>query len=306
MKFRRLGKTELRVSVIGIGTWQYGGEWGRDYTQREVDSILAAAAESGINLIDTAECYGDHLSESLVGRAIQSNRSRWLVATKFGHHYNGLFDRDQLWSAEEVQKQLEDSLRALKLETIHLYQFHSGNNETFDNQDLWTMLDKQVEAGKILHLGISVSKSNPRYRVYQTERATEVGAATIQMVYNRLDRSPEEDMFPSCIEQDLGVLVRVPLASGFLSGKYAADSSFDPADIRSKQSGEEIAEIVRQVEKIKEEVPAGVSMASWALAWCLKHPAVSCVIPGCKSADQVRQNAAAGDMPAGDHRLDAG
>ncbi len=306
MKFRRLGKTELRVSVIGIGTWQYGGEWGRDYTQREVDSILAAAAESGINLIDTAECYGDHLSESLVGRAIQSNRSRWLVATKFGHHYNGLFDRDQLWSAEEVQKQLEDSLRALKLETIHLYQFHSGNNETFDNQDLWTMLSKQVEAGKILHLGISVSKSNPRYRVYQTERATEVGAATIQMVYNRLDRSPEEDMFPSCIEQDLGVLVRVPLASGFLSGKYAADSSFDPADIRSKQSGEEIAEIVRQVEKIKEEVPAGVSMASWALAWCLKHPAVSCVIPGCKSADQVRQNAAAGDMPAGDHRLDAG
>ncbi len=306
MKFRRLGKTELQVSVIGIGTWQYGGEWGRDYTQREVDSILAAAAESGINLIDTAECYGDHLSESLVGRAIQSNRSGWLIATKFGHHYKGFFDRDQLWSAEEVKKQLEDSLRALKLETIHLYQFHSGNNEAFDNQDLWTMLDKQVRAGKILHLGISVSKSNPQYRAYQTERATEVGAGTIQMIYNRLDRSPEEDMFPSCIEQDLGVLARVPLASGFLSGKYGADSRFDAADIRSKQSGEEIAEIVRQVEKIKEEVPAGVSMASWALAWCLKHPAVSCVIPGCKSPDQVRQNTAAVNMLAGDHRLDAG
>lgn len=131
-------------------------------------------------------------------------------------------------------------------------------------------------------------------------------AETIQVVYNRLDMSPEEDMFPSCIEQDLGVLARVPLASGFLSGKYGADSRFDPADIRAKQSGEEIAEIVRQVEKIKEEVPAGVPMASWALAWCLKHPVVSCVIPGCKSPDQVRQNAAAGDMLCGDHRLNAG
>lgn len=130
--------------------------------------------------------------------------------------------------------------------------------------------------------------------IYQTERATQVGVSVIQVVYNRLQRKAEETVFPVCGRQDLGVLARVPLASGFLSGKYTLGVQFPPNDFRSTQKEEQIKEIILEVECIrKEEVPEGVPMASWALAWCLKHPVVSCVIPGCKNPEQVRQNAAA-------------
>ncbi len=149
MKYRILGKTGLNVSVVGIGTWQYGGEWGKDFEQKEVDAILYKAKELGINFIDTAECYGDHLSESLIGQAIQKEREEWIVATKFGHQFHGNFERSSHWSAEAVVKQLDASLKALQTDYIDLYQFHSGSDEAFDNDDLWTELDKQVKAGKV-------------------------------------------------------------------------------------------------------------------------------------------------------------
>lgn len=202
MKYRKLGKTELKVSVIGVGTWQFGGEWGRTYSQDEADAVLRQAKDTGINLIDTAECYGDHLSEQLIGNFLNRDRREdWIVATKFGHHFNDLFTRDQVWSANDVRKQLEDSLRALQTDYIDLYQFHSGTDEMFNNDDLWTMLDKEVQAGKIRHLGISIGSND---NLYQTASATKVGASAIQVVYNRLDRTPEERVFPSCIEQNLG------------------------------------------------------------------------------------------------------
>lgn len=304
MKYRRLGKTGLRVSVVGVGTWQFGGEWGKQFTQQEVDRILGRARELGINLIDTAECYGDHLSESLVGQAVRNERDEWIVATKFGHRFIGHLEREDLWSPEAVRSQLEDSLRALQTDTIDLYQFHSGGDEAFDNDALWTMLGKQVEAGKFRHLGISISSRGEL--LHQVARATEVGASTIQVVYNRLDRSPEERVFPSCIEQDLGVLARIPLASGFLSGKYEPGSKFTAGDdLRSGWDAQRIEERLRQVQQIqREEVPAGVPMAPWALAWCLQHPAVTCVIPGCKSVEQVESNARAADLELvrDDHR----
>ena len=296
MKYRRLGRTRLRVSVVGVGTWQFGGEWGKQFTQPEVDHILGRARELGINLIDTAECYGDHLSEALVGNAIRRERDRWVVATKFGHRFIGHLQREDLWSPQDVRVQLEDSLRALQVERIDLYQFHSGSDETFDNDALWTMLDKQVGAGKIAHLGISISSGiDP---AYQVSRAVEVGAGAIQVVYNRLDRAPEEAAFPSCIAQDLGVLSRIPLASGFLSGKYKPGAQFTAArDLRSHWERERIEERLRQVEQIQqEEVPDGVPMAPWALAWCLQHAAVACVIPGCKTVEQVESNASAADL----------
>jgi aryl-alcohol dehydrogenase-like predicted oxidoreductase len=296
MKYRRLGKTGLKVSVVGVGTWQCGGEWGQQFTQRQVDQILGRAKELGINLIDTAECYGDHLSESLIGQAIHGDRDDWVLATKFGHRFIGHLQREDLWSPEDVRTQLEDSLRALQVETIDLYQFHSGHDDTFDQDALWTMLDKQVVAGKIRHLGISVSsRIDPRH---QATRATAVGASTIQAVYNRLDRRPEEDLFPICVEADLGVLARIPLASGFLSGKYRPGAEFAAADdLRSGWDPARIQERLQQVQEIqKSEVPPGVSMAPWALAWCLQHPAVTCVIPGCKSVEQVESNASAADL----------
>ena len=296
MKYRRFGRTGLAVSVVGFGAWQLGGEWGKQFTQTEVDRLLGRAKEAGINLIDTAECYGDHLSESLIGQTIQNDRAAWIVATKFGHKFHRNFERTDHWSPEEVRQQLEDSLRALRTDYVDLYQFHSGTDEIFDNDALWAMLQKQVETGKIRHLGISVS-SNIDNR-HQTGRAGRVGAGAIQVVYNRLDRGPEEDVLPLCMEQDLGVLARIPLASGFLSGKYRPGTEFSQEnDIRSRYDIEDVQHRLKLVEEIRQnELPEGLPMAPWALAWCLRHPAVTCVIPGCKSVDQVDSNASAADL----------
>jgi aryl-alcohol dehydrogenase-like predicted oxidoreductase len=297
MKYRRLGQTEMKVSVIGIGTWQLGGEWGKNFEQAEVDAMIGQGAEMGINLIDTAECYGDHLSEKLIGRAIKGRRYNWIIATKFGHKFKPNFKRENLFEPDQVQKQLEDSLKALQTDYIDLYQFHSGSDEMFDMPGLWEMLQQQVDAGKIRHLGISISKKHGSF--YQVEKASDVGAQAIQAVYNRVHRKPEGKIFDSCIRQDLGVLARVPLASGFLSGKYSEDSKFAGTDVRSSWHDQaEWQEIYREVASFKDEVPAGVPMAHWALAWCLQHPAVTCVIPGCKTVEQVESNALAADLQA--------
>jgi myo-inositol catabolism protein IolS len=296
VKYRRLGKTALRVSVVGIGTWQFGGEWGKRFTQGEVDRLLGRAGELGINLIDSAECYGDHLSESLIGQAIKGNRERWIIATKFGHKFHSNFERTDHWSPHEIVQQLEASLKALRTDYVDLYQFHSGGDEAFDQEELWETLNEQVKSGKIRYLGISISSRDEN--LYQTERASDVGASVIQLVYNRLDRRPEQRVLPACRDQDLGVLARVPLASGFLSGKYKPGAEFtNRDDVRSLQSQEEVQKNLEMVQGIqKMEVPEGVEMAPWALAWCLQHPAVTCVIPGCKTVEQVESNASAADL----------
>lgn len=295
MKYRTLGKTGLNVSVIGIGTWQFGGEWGRSFSQSEANRLLGKSKDLGINLIDTAECYGDHLSESLVGEAIRGDRESWLVATKFGHKFHSNFERTDHWGPSEVVDQLDASLKALKTDYVDLYQFHSGGDEAFDNDELWEALNEQVEAGKIRHLGVSIGSND---NLHQTAKADQVGAGAVQVVYNRLDRAPEERVFPSCLAQNLGVLARVPLASGYLSGKYKPGSVFDNQDdVRSREDAAAREKKLEQAQQIqRDEVPDGVDMATWALAWCLQHDAVSCVIPGCKTVEQVEANARAADL----------
>jgi aryl-alcohol dehydrogenase-like predicted oxidoreductase len=297
MLYRRLGKTGLNVSVVGVGTWQLGGEWGKIYEQTEVNNMIARAKDLGINLIDTAECYGDHTSEELVGNAIQGQREDWIIATKFGHKFHANFERTNHFDTSGVQLQLEDSLRALKSEYIDLYQFHSGSNEDFDNPDLWEMLTRQVEAGKILAVGLSITTANPPLQV---QKMSSYGISALQIIYNRLSCEPEQDIFPICEREDIGVLARVPLASGLLSGKYKPDTKFtDPNEVRSLRDPESTRQQLLEVEKFKaEEVPQGVSMAQWALAWCLRHPAVTTVIPGCKNVEQVESNARAVDLLA--------
>lgn len=295
MIYRRLGKTELNVSVVGVGTWQLGGEWGKTYQQKEVDQMMARAKELGINLIDTAECYGDHTSERLVGNAVKHDRKDWIIATKFGHKFHKNFERTTHFDPPSVQKQLEESLKSLQTDYIDLYQFHSGSNEDFDNPDLWEMLARQVEAGKIRAVGLSITTANPPLQV---QKMSGYGISALQVIYNRLSREPELEIFPTCQLEDIGVLTRVPLASGFLSGKYTPDTKFsNPDDVRSLRDQEEIRKQLLEVEKIKvEEVPAGVDMAQWALAWCLHHPAVTAVIPGCKNVEQVESNARAVEL----------
>lgn len=306
MKYRRLGKSGLEVSVVGIGTYQFGGEWGKDFTQREADSILAAAADCGINIIDTAECYGDHLAEQLVGDYLRHNRSRWIVATKFGHRFHGFQDRSRHWRPEEVRRQIDESLRALHTDYIDILQYHSPSSEELLTSGLADLLELEVQAGKIRHIGISLKKDLCLSAdTFQVQTAPQLNVQVMQILYNRLQRSAENTLLPLCRELDLGVITRVPLASGLLSGKYKSGSDFPENDVRALREGTEMEQMLQEVERIQlEELPEGMFLSSWALAWCLKHPAVSCVIPGCKSVQQVLQNAKSAELLENPHPQD--
>lgn len=300
MLYRRLGKTNLRVSVVGIGGWQLGGEWGKQFSQDEVHRMFARAQELGINLIDTAECYGDHTSESLIGGATHRNRDKWVIATKFGHRFTGHLGREDARSPTDVAKQLEGSLKALRTDYVDLLQYHSIRDEEFDNEALQQAVIKLKRQGKVRHVGNSIATG--LNFAHQVDASDNAQVEAVQLIYNRLDRRAEQTAFDSCIRQDLGVLVRVPLASGFLSGKYKAGATFGRDDFRGSKSSEEIDKTLHEVEQIaRTEVPRGVPMAQWALAWCLRHPAVTCVIPGCKSVEQVESNARAVDLASSDH-----
>ncbi len=295
MKFRTLGRTGLKVSVVGVGAWQFGGEWGKAFTQSEVDAVLDRAAESGVNLIDTAECYGDHLSERLIGDYLsRRDRDRWIVATKFGHAFNGFMDRTDRFGAEDVRAQLIASLRALRTDRIDIYQFHSGSDEAFLDDNLRAALEDARRSGMVRNLGVSIRSAGSEVQVRE---AFGRGYGVLQVVYNRLDTRAESEVFPWARRHGLGVLARVPLASGLLSGKYGARDAFGPDDYRSTLGPEEIARRAREAKKIaEEELPPGVSAARWALAWCLRDPVVTAVIPGAKSPEQAAENASAADL----------
>ena len=297
MQKRRLGKTNIDVSIIGIGTWQFGGEWGKDFEQSEVDRMFACGKELGINLIDTAECYGDHLSEEFIGRAIEKSRGDWIIATKFGHKFHGNFNRTEPRTPADVEKQLDDSLRALRTDYVDVLQYHSWGDEDFAKQDVRDVLAKLIKSGKVRHVGNSVgSNSNVR----QIDDSAAAHVEVVQVIYNRLQREPEQGLFASCQRQDLGVLARVPLASGYLSGKYKPGATFAAGDHRGNQKAEQRdAKLVEAQRILREEVPANENPAQWALAWCLRHPAVTAVIPGCKIVEQVESNAAAAKLLEG-------
>lgn len=295
MKYRILGRTGLKVSVVGLGTWQLGGEWGKSFTQAEADALLDAAAASGVNLIDTAECYGDHAAERLIGDYLsRHDRDRWVIATKFGHAYKGFMDRADRFGAREVRAQLIASLRALRTDRIDLYQFHSGTDEAFLDDGLRRVLEDARRAGMVLNLGVSIRSAGS---AIQAREAFGRGYGVLQVVYNRLDARAETEVFPAARRHNLGVIARVPLASGLISGKYEAWDKFGPDDYRSTLGAEEIARRVRAAEKLADaELPLGVSRARWALAWCLRDPVVTAVIPGAKTPEQVAENASAADL----------
>jgi len=288
MKYRRLGRTGLAVSVVGVGTWQLSGEWGQTFTQREVDQLFGRARELGVNLIDSAECYGDHLAEALIGAAIRHRRDDWVIATKFGHQFHPeamgqdrwspVTVRSDHWTPQEVIGQLEASLRALGTDHVDLYQAHSAPAAVIDHDDLWEALHRQVARGTVRHLGLSVSGGD----LDQARRAGQLGAGVFQV----------------CGDQGLGVMVREPLANGYLSGKYRPGAGITGAsDWRSAGDPVEAQRRLEVVEEIRRtEVPHGMAMAQWAIAWCLQHPAVSCVVAGARSVEQVQSSAAAADL----------
>ena len=295
MKYRVLGRTGLKVSVVGVGAWQLGGEWGKAFTQAEVDAILDRAAECGVNLVDTAECYGDHLSERLIGDYLsRRDRDRWILATKFGHAFGGFMRREDRFGADDVRAQLIASLRALRTDRIDIYQFHSGPDGAFLDDGLRAALEDARRSGMVRNLGVSIRSSGSEV---QAREAFGRGYGVLQVVYNRLDARAESEVFPYARRHGLGVLARVPLASGLLAGGHGAAAEFGPDDYRSTLGADEIARRVREAERIVgEELPMGVSPARWALAWCLRDPVVTAVIPGAKSPEQAAENASAADL----------
>ena len=197
-----------------------------------------------------------------------------------------------------MRRQIDESLRALHTDYIDILQYHSPSGEELLTSGLADLLKLEVQAGKIRHIGISLKTDLCRSSdTFQVQKAPELKVQVMQILYNRLQREAERGILPLCQEHDLGVIAGVPLASGLLSGKYRSGNSFPDKDVRAHRERSEVEDMLREVERIRrEKLPDGMFLSSWALAWCLKHPAVSCVIPGCKSVQQVRQNAQSAEL----------
>lgn len=294
MLYKKLGTTDLNVSVLGLGTWQFSGEWGKEFTEKEVAQILREAEMFGVNLVDTAECYGNHLSERFIGDFLHKNKNRnkWVIATKFGHKYKGFLDMEECWSPKEVKKQLENSLRFLRTDYIDIYQFHSGGDRVFKQDALWQMLGEEKKAGKIRYLGLSISEREVlNDNLYQLHRVKARGIDIIQVRYNWLHREAERTLLPECEKLRLGVLARQPLAYGYLSGKYGVGYGFPENDVRYWQDKNIILKEVQLVDELKLKLGNGDNdMAQWSINWCFENQSIDCVVVGCKSVEQLRNN----------------
>jgi aryl-alcohol dehydrogenase-like predicted oxidoreductase len=301
MHFRKLGKTNFDVSEVSLGAWQIGGAWG-DVSDASAEQVLHAAIEEGINFIDTADVYGDGRSERFIAKVLGKTGADVIVATKVGrrlspHEADG-------YNLENLTAFVERSLKNLKRETLDLVQLHCPPTEVYYRPEVFAVLDNLKKEGKIRHYGVSVEK------VEEAIKATEFsGVATVQIIFNIFRQRPKNLFFGLAQQRDVGVLVRLPLSSGLLSGKINHETAFAADDHRkfNRQgeqfdrgetfSGVDFEAALDAVDEIRRLVPEGVTMANFALRWILDHEAVSCVIPGARNEQQVRQNVDASDLP---------
>lgn len=302
MKERVLGKTGFRVSEIGLGTWQVGGTWGQPFDDGVADRILDRAAEKGISFIDTADVYSGGLSEKAVGRALKRHPGRFRVATKCGRQVSPHVSAG--YTPDRMRGFVEDSLKRLGVETLDLIQLHCPPTEVYYRPELFEVFDRLKDEGKILNLGVSVEK------VEEGLKALEYPAvASIQVIFNLFRLRPSELLFDQAQKRNVGIIVRVPLASGLLSGKVTAQTQFGPQDHRTFNrdgaafdkgetfSGVDFARGLQAVEALKAVFPAEPGLAAWALRWILMFEAVSVVIPGASRLDHVDANTAAAYLP---------
>jgi aryl-alcohol dehydrogenase-like predicted oxidoreductase len=301
MKYRPLGRTGWSVSEISFGAWAIGGFWGK-VSDDESLRALNQAIDCGVNFIDTADVYGDGRSERLIAQLKKSRKEEIIVATKAGRRLPK--QSAEGYSPENLAMWVDDSLRNLATDCIDLLQLHSPATEVYYRPDIFGILDALVKAGKIRYYGVSVEK------VEEALKAIEYpNVQTVQIIFNCFRLRPAELLFPRAREKRVGILARVPLASGLLTGKLKVDSRFAPDDHRSFNrhgemfdmgetfSGVDYDTALAAVEEIRKLVPAGVSMAQFALRWILMFDAVSCAIPGAKTAAQAADNCRASDLP---------
>jgi aryl-alcohol dehydrogenase-like predicted oxidoreductase len=311
MEYRRLGQTDMSVSAISFGAWAIGGTWGPVDDEQSMRA-LRAAVDSGVNFVDTADVYGDGRSERLVGRLRRERKGETIfVATKAGRRLPE--QTPEGYSRENLSAWVDRSLKNLRLDAVDLLQLHCPHPRVYDMPEVFGILDRLVEAGKIRHYGISVETVDEALRGIRHPHVQ-----TVQVIFNMFRLKPAEALFPATKARGVGILARVPLASGLLTGKLGRDSTFAPDDHRrfnrngeAFDRGETFSGVpyeagLEAVERLRGLCPAGATMTQFALRWTLMFDAVTCAIPGAKTEAQARDNAAAADLPPLDEATMAG
>ncbi len=303
MKKRILGKTGFEISEIGTGTWQVGGKWGSPFSHANADAILNISVDNGVNFLDTADVYSDGESEKAVGRLVRSRTERIYVATKCGRRISPHTNAG--YTTKVLRKYVEDSLRNMGLETLDLIQLHCPPTETFYRPEIFALCDDLKKEGKILHLGVSVKLVEQAMKAMEYDNVT-----TVQIIFNMLRQLPSEKFFAKAHKKNVGILARVPLASGLLTGKFSATTSFGEGDhrapIRVNEAfsnneafgGLDFGKGLEAVEELKAIFGADTQLSALALKWILMFPEVSCVIPGASTTAQVLSNIQAAELPA--------
>jgi aryl-alcohol dehydrogenase-like predicted oxidoreductase len=302
MKYRKLGKTGFDISEISLGTWQVGGVWGDEFSHENANKILNSAVDAGINFIDTADVYGDGESEKAVGRFVKTSSERIYVATKCGRQLNP--HTNEAYQPAVLRKFVENSLKNMGLETLDLIQLHCPPSEVYYRPEIFELFDRLKDEGKILNLGISVEKVEEALKGIEFDNVT-----TVQIIFNTFRQRPSELFFEQAKKKNIGVIVRVPLASGLLTGKFSKQSTFTSGDHRNFNrngemfdKGETFSGIdyetgLAAVEEFKSLFPNQTNIAPIALKWILDFDAVSTIIPGASRSEQVSANVAALDFP---------
>ncbi len=301
MQYRPLGSTGYTTSEIGLGTWQLGADWGDRPDEKKAFAILETAVESGVNLFDTADVYGDGRSEQLIGKYLKETGHDVFVATKFGRG-GGVYPNG--YSLESMRNAVTDSLQRLGRERLDLLQLHCIPTEWMQGGEVWDWLRELQSQGLIHHFGASVESVEEG--LLCMERA---GCATLQVILNAFTQRPARDLLPRAAAEGVGVLVRVPLASGLLTGKFTKDTIFAKEDHRNYNrdgaafhvgetfSGLPFERGVDLADRVENELlPEGYTMPQLALRWVLDQEGVSTVIPGASRPEQVRSNAAVSDL----------
>ena len=301
MNYRLLGRTGMKVSEVSFGAWAIGSSWGK-VDDRESLAALHKAVDLGVNFIDTADVYGMGRSEKLIGRLLRERRETIYVATKAGRRLDP--HTAERYTPVVIRKFVEDSLKNLRVDSLDLLQLHCPPPQVYYEPELFEALDAMVKAGKLKNYGVSVEK------VEEALKAIEYpGVRTVQIIFNIFRQRPADLFFRQAKSRWVGIIARVPLASGLLTGRMTRSTRFSSDDHRSFNrkgqafdrgetfAGVDYAGGLEAVEELKKIKPAGMTMTQFALRWILMSDAVSCVIPGAKKTEQVEENCRAADAP---------
>lgn len=301
MRDRKFGRLGRNVSEIGFGAWAIGGSWG-EVSDTDALAALNAALDSGVTFIDTADVYGDGRSERLIAEVLKSRTDRPFVATKAGRRLNPHLASG--YTAENLREFIDRSRRNLQVETLDLLQLHCPPTEVLYRPEIFEALEAMVAEGRIAAYGVSVEKVEEGLKALEYP-----GVASVQIIYNIFRQRPAQLFLREAQARGVGVIARVPLASGLLTGKMTASTAFAADDHRAFNRhgeafdrGETFAGVpydvaLQAVEEIRALLPQGVDMAQFALRWILMDAGVTTVIPGAKTAEQARANARAADLP---------